>query len=216
MSTLVLIHTVPPLVEAFDVLCRRLLPGVAVKHILDEPLLEAVRRRGGLAAGDLTRFQSHVSAAESVAARAVLVTCSTISPMVDQVQAQIPVLKIDAAMIAAAVQHGGHIRVLATNPTTLEPTRLMLESEAERQGKPLNVTLTLVENAFSALLAGDATAHDDLLRSAILKMAPGVDVVVLAQASMARVMDSLPGPHCLVLSSPHLALAQIQNLLREV
>ena len=46
---LVMIHTVPPLIGVFDRLTAQILPGVQVKHILDEPLLEAIRsaRPGG-------------------------------------------------------------------------------------------------------------------------------------------------------------------------
>lgn len=214
---LVLIHTVPPLLEVFNRLSAELLPGVQTMHILDEPLLERVRRRGGLAAEDTARLATHVAEATEVGADAVLVTCSTVSPCVDDLRgaASIPVIKIDEAMIAEAVRLGSRIGVVATNRTTLEPTRALVEAEAQRAGKGITTELVLVEGALPALLAGDGETHDRLVKKAVLGLAQRSDVVLLAQASMARVMAIIPAAErpVPILSSPHLALAQVKALL---
>ncbi len=215
---LVLIHTVPPLISVFDRLTTQILPGVQVKHILDEPLLEAIRLRGRTAQEDGERLLSHVKQAEVIGAQAVLVTCSTTSPLVDQLQAQssIPIFKIDQAMIEQAVLLGTHIGVLATNPTTLEPTRQMLLAQAARTGKKIEYKEGYVEGALEALLQGQADLHDRLVHQAIQEIRPTVDVVVLAQASMARVLETgvVPSEGAPVLSSPYLALAQIAYLFQ--
>lgn len=213
---LVYVHTVPPLLSVFDKLTGELLPGARVKHILDEPLLEAVRLRGGLAEDDAHRLRGHVDEAEAIGAKAVLVTCSTISPLVDQVRpgVSVPIFKIDEAMLDSAVQSGPRIGVLATNPTTLEPTRSLLMEKAAAAGKQIQVETVLVPGALDAVMSGDGATHDRLLIAAIEEIAPRVDVIVLAQASMARVMDSIPpgSVNKPVLSSPHLALERLQTL----
>ena len=216
---LVLVHTVPPLIEVFDRLAAELLPGVRVLHVLDEPLLEQVRQRGELAEEDAQRLAAHVQAAAGIRAAAVLVTCSTVSPCVDALRqaAPVPVLRIDEVMIREAVARGPRIGVIATNRTTLAPTEQLLEAEAVRTGSQVEVELLMVEGALPALLQGDGAAHDRCVREAILTLAPRVDVVVLAQASTARVLrvldrDVPAGP---VLSSPHLALHQVAQLLVE-
>jgi hypothetical protein len=71
---LVLVHTVPPLVAEFDALCATMLPGVKVLHVLDEPLLERIRRQGTAGPEDDARLADHVRMAEDVGASAVLVT----------------------------------------------------------------------------------------------------------------------------------------------
>jgi len=216
-KTVVFIHTVPPLLPVFAQLGAELLPGVKLHHILDEPLIERVRRRGVLAPEDAARVATHVEAAAQIGADAVLVTCSTISPCVDDVRdaAPMPVLKIDEAMIAEAVRLGTRIGVIATSRTTLEPTRSLLEAEAARAGKTVAVELVFVDDALSALLAGDGATHDRLLQAAVLALAERSDVVVLAQASMARVLAVIPeaARPVPILSSPHLALAQVRGLL---
>lgn len=216
VGKLVLIHTVSPLLEVFNRLGAELLPGVQLVHILDEPLLERVRQRGHLAPEDSARLQTHVALAEQIEARAVLVTCSTISPCVDDVRpkAGIAVLKIDEAMIAKAVTIGSKIGVVATNVTTLEPTRQLLYAQADISGKQIETELVLVENALSAFLSGDGSTHDRLVKRAVLELVQGVDVVVLAQASMARVLGVIPEAERRVpiLSSPHLALQRVKQL----
>ena len=215
---LVLVHTVPPLIEVFNRLAAELLPGVRVLHVLDEPLLEQVRQRGHLADEDALRLGMHVQAAARIGAAAVLVTCSTVSPCVDTVreQAELPVLRIDEVMIRDAVVQGRRIGVIATNRTTLEPTRQLLLAEAARTGTQVEVELVMVEGALPALLNGDGAAHDRLVRLAVLALATRSDVIILAQASIARVMSvlSLDALPIRVLSSPHLALHEAARLLK--
>lgn len=146
---LVCLHTVQPLLKVFDQLCAEILPGIKVMHILDEPLLLRVNKRGQLDAEDAQRLQAHRELAEQTGAVAVLVTCSSVSPCVDEVckLPGIPIYKIDEAMIHHAVTLGKRIGVVATAETTLEPTRKLLTTEAERQNKQIQTELALVPNA---------------------------------------------------------------------
>ena len=213
---LVLVHTVPPLLAVFDRLVAEMLPGVKWMHILDEPLLEGIRQRGHLAPEDSVRLHAHATLAQQVGASAVLVTCSTVSPSVDGVPPMaIPVMKIDEAMIEQAVAAGAKIGVVATNVTTMEPTKQMLLAQAGRAGKSIQVELVLVENALPALMKGDGVTHDRSVKKAVMDLMGRADVVVLAQASMARVLDVIPeGERRVpVLSSPHLALGRLKDLL---
>ncbi len=134
---LVLVHTVSPLIETFKKACAQRFPDVRILHILDEPLLEAVRQDGDCGPLAVERLLGHVREAERVGARGVLVTCSTVSPYVDEVRkgTGIPVIKIDEEMIARAVQAGRRIGLVATNPATLGPTSGMIDAEARRVGK---------------------------------------------------------------------------------
>jgi Asp/Glu/hydantoin racemase len=217
MSRFVLIHTLPPLVSVFATLAAELLPGVQPFHVLDEPLLERVRQRGGAADEDAGRLAAHVAEAAAIGAGAVLVTCSTLSPLVPAVRGRVtlPVLAIDEAMIAEAVQLGGRIGVIATAASTLEPTQALLETEARRTGRQITTETLLVAGALPALLAGEGDVHDRLVAAAVLDLAARSDVIVLAQASIARTLAVIPEPArgVPILSSPHLALAQVREIL---
>jgi hypothetical protein len=91
----------------------------------------------------------------------------------------------------------------------------LLQAQAEAAEKQIDVELVLVEGALPALLSGDGATHDKLVKQAVLELSGRVDVVVLAQASMARVMEVIPEAdrRVPVLSSPHLALDRVHQLL---
>ncbi len=214
---LVLIHTISPLILMFDRLCAEILPGVQPRHILDEPLLEGIRQRGGLVSSDATRLWDHLKMAESIRGRAVLVTCSTISPLVDNLRplTALPVVKINEAMTAAAVQAGPRLGVLTTDPTALSPVQQMLEAQARLIGKEITCEAVLVEDAFAALINRDSDTHNRLIREAIIEVSPRVDAMVLAQASMAGVLEQIPERDRLapIFTSPRLALEQVRTLI---
>jgi Asp/Glu/hydantoin racemase len=211
------IHTLSLLIGMFDVMCKAIIPSSQPKHILDEPLLERIRQRGRLTGKDVDRVKSHIELAEAIGAKAALVSCSTISPCVDEIRAMaaIPVIKIDEAMIKTAVAEGTTIGVVATNRTTIEPTRRLLEEESRNSKKETDIQLYLVKGALEALLIGDGHKHDNIVKSKVLEIIGNVDVVVLAQASMARVLRCLSDTERTkpILSSPHSALNQLSEIL---
>jgi len=217
-KTVTLIHTLAPLIDLFNRLGKIYLPEVRIAHILDEPFLERIKNRGYLAQEDNQRLLTHVLEAQEIRSNLVLVTCSTVSPCVDNIrdQVKVPLMKIDDAMLNQAVHSGPRIGVVATASTTLEPTRLMLEKAAKSQGKSIELSMRHVEGALSALLVGDGERHDLLVKQAIEELIPEVNVVVLAQASMARVLDRMQDydGKIPVLSSPHLALEQIKQFIQ--
>jgi Asp/Glu/hydantoin racemase len=215
---LVLLHTVASLVEPFAVLGREILPGdVDVVHVADELLLKVVLAESGLAPFIYQRVASHVAAAAAAGADAVMFTCSSISPCAEVARrmVSIPVLKIDEPMVDKAIGAGERIGVVATVPTTLGPTTDLVRERAARLGKPVSVDPVLCDGAFDALLAGDTKAHDAIVSQAIIELAAGSDVILLAQASMARVVGSIPDYERVVpiLSSPRLAMERARDVL---
>lgn len=217
--TLVLLHTIPDLVGLFSGWCHDLLPEVRVLHILDEPLLERIKQRGHGDPEDEERLATHVRLAAGVGAAGVLVTCSTVSLGVARLRDRlpIPVFAIDDAMAVQAVRSGPRIGIIATAATTLEPSRRRIEAAAAREGRRIETTVRMVDAALPALLAGDPATHDRLVTTAIHELAADADVVVLAQATMARVLRAMPDPPAAVpvLASPQLALAAVRRALFE-
>lgn len=216
-TTLVLVHTVIPLVERFDRAAADALPGARLLHILDEPLLADIERVGRTMPEHVARLAQHVQFAERSQADAVLVTCSTVSLCVEEVRplARIPIFTIDHALIEAAVSDGPRVALVATNPTTVAPSTAQLERAAALHKTEISVQPVVVEAAFAALQRGDEATHDRLVADAVSSVTPSCDVVVLAQASMARALDAYPqlGDGTRVLASPQLALMEIRRYL---
>ncbi|HYP05723.1 MAG TPA: aspartate/glutamate racemase family protein [Bryobacteraceae bacterium] len=199
------IHTVIPLIELFRTLAARSAPQLHVMHILDEAVFARIRHRGRLDREDSERLRSHVQAALDAGAGAVLVTCSTLSPCVEDLPVDVRprVLKIDDVLMREAVARGERTLIAATNFATLEPSRQTL-LQAGAQEDPETV---LIPDAFAAFQAGDLAEHDRLLLRGLLDLQQRPGTIVLAQASMARVTHQLPEDlRRRVLSSPELAL----------
>lgn len=111
-------------------------------------------------------------------------------------------------MVDRAVREGRRIGVMATLPTTLHPTTDLLRRRAVLAGKAIELTSRLCEGAFEALMAGDAARHDTLVAAGLRELAATVDLILLAQASMARVVDTLAPEdrRVPILASPPIAI----------
>lgn len=218
---LAFLHTVPSLVPLFNDLSREILPpDVEVFHIADEMLLKVVLAQGGLSPFIFRRVAQHVRAAEEAGADALQATCSSIGPCLDPARTLvgIPVLKVDLPMVEQALRLGQRIGVAATAPTTLKPTADLLREQARLAGKNVQVEAVLCEGAYAALFAGRPEEHDQIVRTFIQTLATRVDVILLAQASMARVADTLPADQrpVPILASPRLAVERARDVLAQV
>ena len=124
-----------------------------------------------------------------------------------------PVTRIDAAMVAAAIEQGPRVAVLATVETTLKPTLEFIGRRAREAGKQLDIRPNLMAEAFTALLAGDMATHDRIVSAGLRAALESADVVVLAQASMARVMESMEKPSVPVLTSPESGVMRLKEMI---
>ena len=216
-KTLGLIHTSATLVPMFVQLCKAKLPHVDTFNIVDDSLVRTIGARGSLTADIARRVASYIASAESGGADFILVTCSSIGPAVEAAApfTAVPVLRVDQPMADQAVQTGRRVGVIATLPTTLNPTADLVNRRAALAGKTIALTARLCEGAFEALMSGDAAKHDAMVAAALKELSTQVDVIVLAQASMARVVDALaPAERRVpILASPALAIDHLATLL---
>jgi len=216
-KTLGLVHTSATLVPVFGQLCKTKLPGVNVFNIADDSLVKGIIASGSLTPQIARRVAGYLESAELAGADYIMVTCSSIGPAVEAAAKLIgvPVLRVDQPMADQAVALGGNIGVIATLRTTLEPTADLIARRAALAGRSVNIVSRLCEGAFEALMSGDAAKHDALVATALKELARQVDVVVLAQASMARVVDTLPAGEVTVpvLASPGIAVDYLASVL---
>src|SRR5581483_5300913 len=151
----------------FTKLCAEYLPDVTVFHMVDESLIKDTIRNGHVRPVTNRRLLGMLGSAQDAGADAILVTCSSIGEgvKIGQGLIDVPVLRVDEAMAEKAVAAGVQVELVPS----------------------------LCEGAFEAVLAGDTATHDRILTRALQEDMRGVDVVALAQASMARVVEAM-GP----------------------
>ncbi len=212
-----LIHTSATLVPVFAALCKEKLPNVDVFNIADDSLVKGIREAGSLTATIARRVTNYLESAELAGADYIMVTCSSIGPAVEAGAKLmgVPVLRVDQPMADKAVAAGKKIGVIATLSTTLEPTADLIQRRAAIAGKQIELTSKLVEGAFEALMAGDGVTHDTKVAAALKDLSRQVEVIVLAQASMARVVDSLTAAdkRVPILASPGIAVDYLATVL---
>jgi Asp/Glu/hydantoin racemase len=213
-----LVHTSATLVPVFQQLCSAKLPGVELFNIADDSLIKDVIKRGKLTPHTARRVVEHVVSAEAAGADYILVTCSSIGRAVETAAGLVgvPVLRVDQPMADKAVQTGTRIGVVATLPTTMEPTADLIERRAAKAGKKIALVSRLCDGAFEALMGGNAAKHDAMVAEVLKTLSKEVDVIVLAQASMARVVDSLSAAdrRVPIISSPSLAVDYLATVLK--
>ncbi|MGC4102835.1 aspartate/glutamate racemase family protein [Ferruginibacter sp.] len=216
-KTLGLVHTSATLVPVFAELCNKYLPGVKTFNIVDDSLIKNTIACGELTASTSRRVVNYAGSAEEAGADYILFTCSSIGPAVEAAAALtgVPVLRVDQPMADKAVQTGKKIGVIATLSTTLEPTSDLVRRRAIVANKEIELKAVLCEGAFDALMSGDAATHDKKVGDALKQLSAEVDVIVLAQASMARVVDTLTAEEKKVpiLASPVIAVEYLKELL---
>ncbi len=199
-------------------LITELIPDAEILHFVDSDVLATVVREQGISQRSEQRMVHLAQAAEAAGADVIFSACSSLGPTLDAAQraVTVPVLKIDQAMATVAAR-SDRIGVLATVPTTLGPTSDLIASVAAGSGRSPQIIQRLCPGAFDVLMGGDRAAHDEMIAEQAAELAKDVDVIVLAQASMNRLVSRLESETGLtVLSSPRSGVENLAQIVRDV
>jgi Asp/Glu/hydantoin racemase len=216
VATVAVIHTSPATVEVFSKLIAARLPQVRVFNLLDDSVLPQLRDNGADIAAVLPRWRDYARIAREQGADIILNACSSIGELCAPVERElgIPVVRVDSAMAREAVAQAKRVAVVATLASTLGPTTRLLAETARAQSREVQVLPMLVDGAYAALMAGDREKHDELVAATLARAATAAERVVLAQASMARVLPRLaPEQQARCLVSPELAVESVAAAL---
>jgi aspartate/glutamate racemase len=217
-TVVVVVHTGPVTIQPLKDQFSKLLPEVRMVNIMDDSLLNDVMKAGHLTEEVKDRIYSYMKNAEIIGADMILNACSSVGEATDMIRGMIsiPIIKIDEAMANEASELGKKIAVLATVKTTLEPTVRLVRKKAQEKNKEITIVEKIAEGAFQALLEGDGEKHDQILKDTIQELMEQVDVIVLAQVSMARLVPALGETKIPILSSPKSGVEALKRALEKV
>ena len=218
MIKIVAVHTAMALVEPVTQLFKEYLPQVKINNVADDSLIQEVIANNAVTNAVRRRLLDYYNAAADSGADMVFNTCSSVGDVADMgnLIAPIPVFRIDGPMAEDAVKEGQIIGVIATLPTTLDPTVRLLKAKAMAIGKSVEVVEGLADGAFQAGMSGNSEKHDALILKAAEKLAYKVDTIVLAQGSMARMESKLAqATGKRVLSSPLSGVLGVKDYLEK-
>jgi Asp/Glu/hydantoin racemase len=193
-------------------LLAELLPDATIVHFVDSDVLATVQRENGISPASTQRMVHLAEAAQAAGAELIFSACSSLGPALDVARQRVstPIVKIDDAMTRLAAERADRVGILATVPTTLSPTADLVAGHARELGREVTVETRLAAGAFETLMGGDREAHDAMVLEHATALAADVDLIVLAQASMARLAERLePAAGVPVLSSPRLGVGQL-------
>lgn len=216
MALIGLVHTTRLVIDSLHSVIAEQCPGNEISHVMDEGILRRLSTLGTITPEIINWLSDMIRSAESAGAALAVVSCSSLSPCVNEVrrQVKIPVLKVDEPMIEHALQQAGRIGLVMTNPTTEIPSTLLFDEVSRRLGSSASLQTRLCPNAFARLNQGDIRGHDAEVIETVKRLLDDVEIVLLAQISIARVRKQVePAISGRVLSSLDFIAPKINNIL---
>ena len=199
---LIYTSTTPELIELVEQEVKKQLGDDVELYSLQDPsILADVRAAGYVTTAPAARLIGMYMKAAEEGVDAMLNLCSSVGEVADSAQdvakyIGVPIVRVDEEMCREAVRKGQRIGVMATLPTTLEPTKGTI----------------LVDGAFGL--------DQDQFKARMTEMAgtiaDKVDVIVFAQGSMAYCEQYIADKFGkVVLSSPRFGAAELKKALEK-
>ena len=218
MKTIAVVYTsMGNLVNTMKTLLKEAFPDYRIVNIADDSLINEVIANGSVTEGVKARLKAYYDAAAVTKPELIISACSSVGAYAEEYAetAAVPVVRIDHAMIAKALETAGRIGVLASLGTTLDPTVDYITRIAKEKGREVEICAKVATGAYEANAKGDKETHNKLLLETAKDMNGSIDVLLLAQGSMASmeqtIADELGVP---VFSSPRLCVEETINRLK--
>ena len=212
-----IIHTSLVSMQDLKDLFAEIAPEAELYNIMDDSFLPEVRANGGITPNVIKRMTAYFQMAEAAGADLIFNQCSSVGEAADIAAetVNVPVVKVDEAMAQMALSFGSNVSMIATLPTTLDPSVRLVEKTAEAIGKEVSVKRCLVDGAFDVLFyEKNVQKHNDMVLDAIRAEAEsGADVILLAQGSMMHLLPLVKDSMVPVLCSPRLGVMHAKEVL---
>ncbi len=214
---LIYTSTTPELIELVEQEVKKQLgDDVEMLSLEDASILADIREAGYVTTAPAARLIGMYMKAAEEGVDAMINLCSSVGEVADCAQDAaryigVPIVRVDEEMCREAVRMGSRIGVMATLATTLTPTKNTIMRVAREAGKHVELVDCLVDGAFGL--------DQDQFRARLTESAAGivdkVDVVVLAQGSMAYAEPHLEGVYGKpFLGSPRFGAAELKKALQ--
>lgn len=204
MKKIVMIHTSPVSLNDLKALVKQYMPDVELVNIIDDSLLEEVKKNNGPTPQIISRMNMYVQVANSLHPDLIFNQCSSVGEAFDVAKksTSIPTLKIDEPMAKKAVK------------STMLPSCNLIKRKAVEANKDVEVIEYLVDGALDILMKEkNVEKHNQLVLSKIEEASKVCDVIVLAQGSMTAILPYIKNVDKPVLTSPELAIQTARDMI---
>lgn len=210
-----LLHATPVAIDPVLAAFAAHWPEADIANVLDDSLSRDRARQPDLDAAMIDRFVAFGHYCHRTGADGILVTCSAFGPAIDRMARElpVPVLKPNEAMFRDVLAHGDRIAMVATFAPAVGTMEAEFAEYVAETGSRARLTTFLVEEAMTALRAGDAETHNRLIADRADDLR-GFDAVMLAHFSTSRAAAALGGRlDTPVVSAPAAAVRRMRALI---
>lgn len=207
----------PQLITTIERELKAATPGVDldIMTLADPTIINETIANGGVTPAAAQRLMKLYMAGMAGGADIIYNICSSIGDVADAAKPiftkmGIPFVRIDENMAKSAIKTGTRIGVLATLRTTLEPTKRLIKRCADEMGTEVTLIDALADGAFGK----SKEELEEIFVEKVKDIADKVDVILLAQASMAEVekkLEEASGKP--VVSSPRFGAAAMKDAI---
>jgi len=215
--TVALIHASPASVNPAKAAFASAFPDAELWNLLDDRLVVDADLAGGLTPALHARMSTLIQYALDGGASAVQLSCSMYGPVAADAagRSSVPVLASDQAMFEHVRDAGvGRVGVLGSLESAASDSAERLQATLALSSTGTAVVWRVAEGAAKAANAGDTALLTELMVSAAQDLAKEVDLVLIAQYSLAPTLDAVAAAVSVpVLSPPHLAASTLRAKL---
>jgi Asp/Glu/hydantoin racemase len=194
---------------------REIFPEAQILHLLDETLLEDFRQEGGISPRSRRKALQMALIAQDSGVDGILVTCSTLSPSVDDFRPFLsaPVVKIDEPVVEWVVQSSRSIALVATADTVLRSVEPLVLEKARQSGREISIRRVVKKDLWPLLTKEPAAFYREIGQAAA-QAAKECEAVILTQVSIAPALDYVdPSVRDRVYASPRYAVRELRRIL---
>jgi Asp/Glu/hydantoin racemase len=192
-------------------------PEAQVFNILDETLVADFVKAGGLSPHSRRKALQMALVAQEAGVDGILVTCSTMSPCVDDFKpfVTVPVVKIDEPVAEKVVRLAETIGLLTTAESVLKSVEPLFLAKAESLGRSITLERFVLSDLWP-LAARDRAAFHRAVGEAATEAARRCQAVVITQVSMAGGWEYVePSVKERVFATPGYAVRALRQILAE-
>lgn len=192
-----------------------LCPNAELVTYKDPSIIQEAVKAGYVTKEAAARLVKMFMSATEDHADAILNICSSVGYVADACRdlgnfTGVPIVRIDEEMCREAVRNGKRIGVMATLPTTLNPTKGTVLRVAQEMDRRVELVDALVEGGFGL----DQDQFKALMLKYALQIKEKVDVILFAQGSMAYAESYIAEQtRKIVLSSPRFGALALRRAL---
>ena len=199
------LHTSEAHIDKFERLVRQQNPEIPIQHFVNKELLDIALTHGKT---DTQLFLEQLEKIKVHQPALLICTCSTLGA---ECEKNPGIHRIDQPIATYIVQHYNRIGLAYTAHSTQEISTDLLVQTSNNTGKPIEIIPINCSSYWPCIEQGNMQAYEQGIADTILQQSSGVEVIFLAQASMAGTKKHLKNLGKEVLTSPEYGI----NILLE-